>query len=138
MGSLMKDIIKKKKFLFFFGIAFLIVIIDQITKIIAPNVVQNTGAAFGLFKDSTMFLIGFAIAVVIVILYFYKKIPRKYSILTYVSLIFGGTIGNLIDRVAFGFVRDFIDLRVWPAFNIADAAVTIGVIGLIVYLIWKK
>lgn len=134
----MKDITKKKKFLLFFGISLLVVIADQATKFLIPGAVQNTGAAFGLFQDSSMFLIGFAIAVIVVILCFYKQIPKKYSILTYVSLIFGGTIGNLIDRIAFGFVRDFIDLRVWPAFNIADAAVTIGVIGLIVYLIWKK
>ena len=53
------------------------------------------------------------------------------------GLLLGGTIGNLIDRVAYGAVIDFIDFRVWPVFNIADSAVTIGVIILIV-LLWKK
>ena len=53
------------------------------------------------------------------------------------GFILGGTIGNLIDRIAYGFVIDFLDFRIWPVFNVADSFVTIGVIGLIIYL-WKK
>jgi signal peptidase II len=55
----------------------------------------------------------------------------------FVGFVLGGTIGNLIDRIAYGFVIDFLDFRVWPIFNFADSFVTIGVIGVIVYL-WKK
>lgn len=54
-----------------------------------------------------------------------------------VGLLLGGTIGNLIDRIFHGAVTDFIDLRIWPVFNIADSAVTISIILLIIIL-WKK
>ncbi len=133
----MKNIIKRK-FLLVFGTAFLIAVIDQISKFIAPEVVQNTGAAFGLFKNSGIFLIIISIIVILAVFYYYKKIPAKGFAPLFTGLILGGAVGNLIDRIALGFVRDFIDLRIWPAFNIADAALTVGVIGLVVYLIKKK
>ena len=53
------------------------------------------------------------------------------------ALVLAGAAGNLIDRVLFGFVTDFIRISVWPAFNIADCAITAGVVGLIIYY-WKK
>ncbi|MBW2993781.1 signal peptidase II [Candidatus Woesearchaeota archaeon] len=133
----MKHIIKKK-FLLVFGTAFLVAVIDQISKVIVPNVVQNTGAAFGLFKNAGIFLIIISIIVILAVFYYYKKIPKKGFAPFLTGLILGGAVGNLIDRIAFGFVRDFIDLRIWPVFNIADACLTIGVIGLVVYLIRKK
>ena len=54
-----------------------------------------------------------------------------------VGLLIGGTIGNLIDRILYGYVIDFIDFRIWPVFNVADSSVTIGIILLII-LLWKK
>lgn len=155
--SSMGDITKRKKFIFLFGFAFLVVIADQLAKFIAfvimpvgtatiPLIknflhityIQNTGAAFGLFKGGGILLMIVAVAVILVILFLYKRIPRRYPILLFASFILGGTISNLIDRLFLGFVRDFIDFRIWPAFNIADACLTIGVIGLIVWMIWKK
>jgi len=67
---------------------------------------------------------------------YYKRIPQKYHI--FVALILGGTIGNLIDRLFRGFVVDFIDFSFWPAFNIADMAISIGAIFLIILLIKDK
>jgi len=125
-----------------------IIIIDRLTKIffsklfsigetlpIIRNVlhmtlVHNTGIAFGLFKDQgIVFIIIPIIAVVLLIfnIFYYrnnKELSRTY--LFGFSLILGGAIGNLIDRITVGYVIDFIDLRIWPVFNIADSAITIG------------
>ena len=94
------------------------------------TLVHNTGIAFGLFKDS-----GGAFIIIPLILtglliyniYYYRHsahLSRTY-IMAF-SLILGGAIGNLIDRIAFGYVIDFIDFRIWPVFNIADSAITVG------------
>ena len=128
-----------------------IVLVDRITKAffsellsygesipLIPNVlhwtlVNNTGIAFGFFKDQgIVFIIIPVIAVILLIfnVYYYRQNnePLSRSYLVAFSLILGGAIGNLIDRIAYGHVIDFIDLRIWPVFNIADSAITIGAI----------
>ncbi|MGD8293829.1 MAG: signal peptidase II, partial [Desulfobacterales bacterium] len=77
------------------------------------------------------------------IFYFYKKTPSSQPILaTGFALIFGGAIGNLIDRIRFGNVVDFLDFYIgnhhWPAFNVADSAITIGISIFIFHLLLKK
>jgi len=110
--------------------------------------VLNPGGAFGLMANlspvlrSIIFLFISSMAVGI-IFYFYKKTPEKYSFLAAAfALIFGGAIGNLIDRVRFGMVIDFLDFYAgnlhWPAFNIADSAITIGIGIFLYHLIFKK
>ena len=80
----------------------------------------------------------FLLLIIGIIIYYYDKIPKnKYAEIS-AALILGGAVGNLIDRVLRGHVIDFIDLRIWPSFNIADTAISIGAIGLILYLIKKK
>lgn len=75
---------------------------------------------------------------IIAIFYYIKKIVKNEKLLQFaVGLLLGGTIGNLIDRIAYGAVIDFIDFRIWPVFNVADSAVTISIILLII-LLWKK
>jgi signal peptidase II len=102
-----------------------------IRNVIHMTLVYNTGIAFGLFKDQgIVFIIVPVIAVILWVFnfYFYKNNQGRLSRL-YVaafSMILGGAIGNLIDRICFGHVIDFIDLRFWPVFNIADSAITIG------------
>jgi len=144
----MKDTTKKTLYVFVF--ALVIVLIDQVIKsVISKKIIlgesvwfityiQNTGAAFGIFKDATMLFIWAAIIVIGAVLAFYDKIPKKTDIRIYAGLILGGAVSNLIDRMMFGYVIDYIDLKVWPAFNLADAAITIGVIGVIIYLLRKK
>lgn len=96
--------------------------------------VSNTGAAFGLFQGQSFILtiiglVGIAVFLVY-ILVIYRGLPFLDNMLNRVALglIFGGALGNLIDRLRFGQVTDFIAFGFWPAFNIADSAVTVGVI----------
>lgn len=104
-----------------------------IKNLIHMTLVHNTGIAFGLFKDQgIVFIIIPIIAVVLLIfnIFYYKNTDDDLS-RTYIigfSLILGGAIGNLIDRINYGYVIDFIDFRIWPVFNIADSAITIGAI----------
>ena len=104
--------------------------IALVRNIVHFTLVHNTGIAFGLFKDcGAVFVIMPLILTGLLIynIYYYRHsehLNRTYIIAF--SLILGGAIGNLIDRIMLGYVVDFIDLRVWPVFNIADSAITIG------------
>lgn len=127
-----------KKFIL---IAFFVVLLDQISKILTKDVhygifnyVTNTGAAFSLFKGSNLILALIAIVVIVVLFYFYKNYPKLWLSL---GFILGGTIGNLIDRIVFGYVRDFIDLKYWPIFNVADSFNVIGVC-IVCYLVIRN
>ena len=110
--------------------------------------IYNPGGAFGLMANlsptlrSIIFLFISSLAVGL-IFYFYKKTPRQYVWLAAAfALIFGGAIGNLIDRIRFGMVIDFLDFYVgnwhWPAFNIADSAITVGIGIFLYHIIFKK
>jgi signal peptidase II len=93
--------------------------------------VENRGAAFGLLQEQTSFFILVGLTVIGVILYSLRQMSRPSWILTIsLGLQLGGAIGNLIDRIRFGYVVDFMDLSVWPVFNVADSAIVCGVIGL--------
>ena len=70
-------------------------------------------------------------------IYYYNRIPKEKSAQALSGLFLGGVAGNLIDRVLRQYVVDFIDLGFWPVFNVADAAISVSVVGLIVYF-WKK
>ncbi|OGW76813.1 MAG: signal peptidase II [Omnitrophica bacterium RIFCSPLOWO2_02_FULL_45_16] len=126
-------------------IASCVVIIDRLTKYffcsnlshgrsikVIPGIfhltlVFNTGSAFGLFKDWTRFFIMTSIIVIALILFYCLRYRYKDILLiTSLGLILGGAIGNLIDRILFGYVIDFLDFRVWPVFNIADSSISIG------------
>jgi len=135
----------------FFLTALLIVAADQLSKIwIRANLaieqslfevgffrlthVHNTGAAFGLFRGQSFPLTIVALVGIAVILLYallvYRHSPYLGNMPSRVALglVLGGTVGNLIDRLRFGYVTDFIDFGFWPAFNIADSAITVGVI----------
>ena len=94
--------------------------------------VKNEGAAFGMFADlgNSIFVIISFVAIIVIIAYL-AKISGRLEIFS-ISLILGGAIGNLIDRLTIGKVVDFIDFFVdtwhWPAFNIADSSLTVGII----------
>ncbi|MGC8877686.1 MAG: signal peptidase II [Anaerolineae bacterium] len=97
----------------------------------------NSGAAFGLFPNQGSLFILIAIIVVIAIVIYYRHLPAEdWLIRISLGLQLGGAIGNLIDRLRFGYVVDFIDISFWPIFNLADASITIGVL-LIIYQLWR-
>jgi len=136
--------LEKKKLSIILITTISIIFLDQLLKILITKSIipisytTNTGAGFGLFQDSTSLLIWFSIIVIGIICYLYDKIPEEKKYIQFsIALILGGALGNLIDRIRFGYVVDFINLRIWPSFNIADAAITLGVIGVIIFLIKK-
>jgi signal peptidase II len=113
-------------------IIILLIILDQLTKYFLGDV-KNYGAAFGILQGYTTFLIIVSLIVILVCICYYKNKGLRLSL----SFILAGTISNLIDRILLGYVRDFIDLRIWPVFNLADCFNIIGVI-LLIYLNFKK
>ena len=102
------------------------------------TLVHNRGAAFGIFKNQLLIFVLISIFAIALIFYHLKN--KKNSVLSGISLslIASGAIGNLIDRLRFGFVIDFLDLRVWPVFNLADSAITIAALLLSWELLFKK
>lgn len=105
--------------------------------------VQNTGIAFGLFPagrelGGTLVLtaLGFA-ALTIVSIYFRRTSEREPLLLLSLSLVLGGAVGNLVDRILLRAVTDFVDVHVgthhWPAFNVADSGVTVGIVLMLVH-----
>lgn len=98
--------------------------------LIAISHVENSGAAFGIMQGAGAFLLAAAaIGVAAVLVYMLLVPPAQRLYVAALSLILGGAIGNLIDRVSKGTVTDFIDPTRYPAFNIADSAIVCGVIA---------
>jgi signal peptidase II len=96
--------------------------------------ITNTGAAFGMFQGSNIILMLVSLAVIVFILLFYKSIPCSFAYSVGIGLVLGGAVGNLIDRIFFGFVTDFIAFSFFPAFNIADSCITIGALILAAHI----
>jgi signal peptidase II len=96
--------------------------------------VRNRGVAFGLFADGGLVLIAIGAACVVALLAFFATHSRRPLVWLPTGLLLGGAGGNLIDRLHQGYVTDFIDLPLWPSFNIADSCITIGVLSLLYVL----
>ena len=96
--------------------------------------VSNAGGAFG-FTANPIFLALLNAGVLIILLLFYRRLA-SLALRTGLGLILGGGLGNLVDRVRMGYVTDFMDVRIWPIFNVADSAVVCGSI-IILYLIFR-
>jgi signal peptidase II len=95
---------------------------------LAIHHVQNTGIAFGLFGSRTSLVIAVTAVAVTAMLLFFARSGRRHPILPVaLGLVLGGSIANLIDRVRLGHVTDFLDLVAWPAFNLADTFIVVGV-----------
>lgn len=140
-----------------FLIALIIFILDQTTKYLIKSYVspyeiirvlpffnivyvENIGSAFGMFKSlgNVFFIIVAALAMVFVSILIIKDKDNRLSF----SLILGGAAGNLTDRIIRGYVIDFLDMYVgryhWPAFNVADSALTIGIIFFMAKMVFYK
>jgi signal peptidase II len=133
-----------------------VVLADQVTKamvlsrfrpgegvVVTPYfnlvLVYNKGAAFSFLSDApgwqTPLLVGFAVVAIAVVAYLLWRSPDRRVLSAGLALILGGALGNVIDRVRFGQVVDFLDFHAgswhWPAFNVADSAITVGAVLLI-------
>ncbi len=147
-------------------IAGLVLLLDQLTKAVVLTTmplynsitvfpgffsithIHNPGGAFGFLANQNpdirriVFLVVSSLAMCL-IFYFYKTTPRSHSMLaTGFALIFGGAAGNLIDRIRFGSVVDFLDVYIgshhWPAFNVADSSISIGMGIFVFHLLFRK
>ncbi len=135
------------------GIAVIVVLIDQLTKITLSRMmlygqsdtitsffnlvmVYNRGAAFSFLADQPgwqrYFFAGVSLFASLLIIWMLKRHPGQRLFCWAMTLILGGALGNLIDRIAYGHVIDFLDFHIgslhWPAFNVADSAITIGAV----------
>jgi signal peptidase II len=157
--------LKKNIIIFILG-ATAVIILDQITKaaIVAKffkhesrtvidgifNLVyvMNPGAAFGFLANMSetfryVFFIGITLVVILCIIYYIVKSKQQNMLMVIsLALIFAGAVGNLIDRVRFGAVVDFLDVYIgtahWPAFNVADSAISVGAMLMIWEMIMKR
>lgn len=145
----------------FYSLAFLLIVLDQVTKWIVvqtmtisqsieliPNLLyftsyRNQGAAWGILEGQMWFFYVVTIAVIAGLVYFLHKEVNGYQLLGYsVSLLLAGAIGNFIDRVFRGEVVDFIDTYPFgynfPIFNVADMALTFGVVFMLISIIFEE
>ena len=133
--------------------AFVVAVLDQISKLVTLGVlpepgmfiavtgffnlvhVQNTGVSFGLFQSVPVWLIATIAIAIAAGLCIWMTQAESRLVAASLGLAVGGAIGNVIDRVRLGWVFDFLDFHArgehWPAFNVADSAITLGVIGLL-------
>ena len=157
---------RNNKYTILIGVAGFTVILDQITKavilkfvplfdsrVIIPGLfnithIHNPGGAFGFMATQApayrhFLFLGISLLALCLIFYFYIKTPEKQHFLSVgFALIFGGALGKMIDRIRFGKVVDFLDIYLgnqhWPAFNVADSAISVGVAIFIYHLLFKK
>jgi len=124
-------------------IVFILLSLDQLTKFFVTKnlsynqsvpvikgifhltLIHNRGAAFGILKNQVTLFIFTSVAAVILIALGLKGSNKKFYKFS-LSLILAGALGNLIDRFFLGYVIDFLDFRIWPVFNVADSAITVG------------
>ena len=136
--------------------ALVVIVLDQLTKALVlarmdlhqsiPVIegffdltyVRNTGAAFGILAGSLAayrvpLLLGVSVLALVVLFWFVRTVPvERWAVIAACGAVLGGAVGNMLDRLAYGEVIDFLDVYVgayhWPAFNVADAAITVGVV----------
>ena len=105
--------------------------LDHAVELVGPfsiRHVQNSGIAFGLFSSATVVVIVLTtVALVWMLIFFARSGARHPALPVALGLLVGGSVSNLVDRVRLGYVTDFLDLRWWPAFNLADTSIVVGV-----------
>ncbi|MDX6410810.1 MAG: signal peptidase [Gaiellaceae bacterium] len=113
--------------------------LDDQVRVIGPlslHHVQNSGIAFGLFSSATFVVIVLTTVAVGWMLVFFARSGSRHPVLPVaLGLVIGGSVSNLVDRVRLGHVTDFLDLKFWPAFNLADSFIVVGVAILLLALI---
>jgi signal peptidase II len=142
--------------LLFFSTAAAVLALDQITKhVIRATLnqgeawpeswpvrfvnVANTGAAFGILQEQNAFLIVTTVIGVVAVLVYYWYPPFEHAAMTAAAgMLLGGAVGNLSDRVRLGEVTDFIDFPHYPAFNVADSSVVVGVTVMVILFLVRR
>ncbi len=108
-------------------------------RLVAFEYVENAGAAFGLFAGRVWLLSLVALVVAITFVYLLREAVRQDHLPGIaLGLLVGGAAGNALERVRLGHVTDFIAIGIWPKFNIADTAITVGLILVASYLLWRE
>jgi len=152
-----------RRYIFLAGVVGTIFVLDQVTKawiqetmrlhesipiierFFSLTYIRNAGAAFGLFAEHgnglrMAFFVTISIIAIVFLLTFFMRMPKEALLgRLSVAMVMGGALGNLVDRVRFGEVVDFLDFYIgtyhWPAFNVADSCISVGVSLLILYFI---
>ena len=100
--------------------------------------ISNTGSAFGLFPNQTLFLlIASLVGIAVLLIFFRKQAGQGFMVRTSLGLQLGGAAGNLVDRITMGKVTDFIDVGAWPVFNLADASIVTGIV-ILAWLLFRS
>ena len=144
---------KKKEFC----LLFLFVAIDQISKVLVTKFLnssipvipkfftlsytENTGAAWSLFSGQRIFLILLSIIALVLLYQMYPKCKRNIEKFFYIVLC-SGILGNLIDRIIFGYVKDFLSFQIfgylYPIFNLADVMIVVGTLVVFINMLWEE
>jgi len=112
----------------------------RVTSFLYLTLVQNTGTAFGLFQNDNKTLLMLSYGILALVIYGARGFFERGGRWAFwgISFIIGGAIGNIVDRHLYGHVIDFLDFRVWPVFNVADSAITVGAVCTAVGLLMHK
>jgi signal peptidase II len=125
-----------------------VIVADQLTKVLARHAldvgetdgifpglelvhVRNRGVAFGFFSGGGGLVVAATLAALVLLLVLFLRNPRRRLMWLPTGLLIGGAVGNLVDRLGSGEVTDFLKIPLWPAFNVADVAITVGVLALL-------
>lgn len=148
---------RKARFPAMIGIAGAVLLIDRLSKMwfldhfqvgesrrvfswFYMTLVKNTGTAFGFFQGNNRLLLFISYAILLLLLYGARGVCERGGHWAFwgMALLWGGAVGNIVDRHLYGQVVDFLDFRVWPVFNIADSAITLGSITTAIGLMRHK
>jgi signal peptidase II len=149
---------RARSYLFFVAVALVVVVVDRVTKIYVERrfgvgygprqivdhalfltVTRNAGAAFGIFQNFTLGFLAVSVVIMLAILIYYWFLPTgDWTARLGLALVFGGAISNAYDRAVKGSVIDFIQIPHWPVFNVADSAVSVGVVVLLIGTLWAN
>tara|TARA_Y100000590_G_scaffold115271_1_gene131474 strand:- start:254 stop:871 length:618 start_codon:yes stop_codon:yes gene_type:complete len=100
--------------------------------------VSNTGSAFGLFPNQTLFLlIASVVGIGVLLIFFRRQAGKDWLVRTSLGLQLGGAAGNLVDRITMGKVTDFLDVGAWPIFNLADVSIVSGIV-ILAWLLYRS
>jgi signal peptidase II len=112
--------------------------VSLIGHVVGITNVHNSGAAFGFAPAGAAFFLIASVAVSIGLAVYVARHPGDLRTDAVLGLIMGGTLGNGFDRIAFGTVTDFVDFHFWPVFNVADSAISLGVVALLAGYVLRK